>query len=44
LPSGNYLTKWDATTDNGSGVSSGIYFYVLKAAGQQVTGKMIYQK
>jgi hypothetical protein len=44
LPSGNYLTKWDATTDNGTGVSSGVYLYVLKVAGQQFTGKMVYQK
>ncbi|OGU71074.1 MAG: hypothetical protein A2V93_03700 [Ignavibacteria bacterium RBG_16_34_14] len=44
LPSGNYLTKWDAKTDEGVGVSSGVYLYVLKAAGQQVTGKMVYQK
>jgi len=44
FPSGNYLTRWDATTDDGSGVSSGIYLYVLKVAEQQVTGKMVYQK
>jgi hypothetical protein len=44
LPSGNYLTKWNATTDNGSAVSSGIYLYILRVAGQQVSGKMIYQK
>ena len=44
LPSGNYLTRWDAKTDDGSGLSSGIYLYVLKVAEQQVTGKMVYQK
>ncbi len=44
LPSGNYLVKWNATKDDGIGVSSGVYLYVLKVAEQQVTGKMIYQK
>jgi hypothetical protein len=44
LQSGNYFTRWDATTDNGSGVSSGIYFYVLNVGSRQVSGKMIYQK
>jgi len=44
LSAGNYLTKWNATTDNGSGVSSGIYLYVLRVGNRQVAGKMVFQK
>jgi hypothetical protein len=44
LPSGNYLTKWNATSDEGDIVSSGVYLYVLRVANQQVTGKMVFQK
>ena len=44
LPTGNYLVKWNATDENGIGVSSGVYIYVLRLAGQQATGKMIFQK
>ena len=44
LPTGNYLVKWNATTDNGSGVSSGVYLYVLRVGEQQVAGKMVFQK
>jgi hypothetical protein len=44
LPTGNYLVKWDATTDNGTGVSSGVYLYVLRTGDQQVAGKMVFQK
>jgi len=40
LPSGNYLTKWKGMNNSGDLVSSGIYFYRLKVAEQQVTGKM----
>ncbi len=44
LPSGNYLTKWNATNDEGGIVSSGVYLYVLRVADQQATGKMVFQK
>jgi len=44
LPAGNYLTKWDATDDNGIGVSSGVYIYTLRAADKQATGKIVFQK
>ena len=40
LPSGNYLTRWDGTNNNGLPVSSGIYFYNLNVGGNQVSGKM----
>ena len=44
LPTGNYLVKWNATTDNGIGVASGVYLYVLRVGDQQVAGKMVFQK
>ncbi len=44
LSAGNYLVKWNATTDEGIGVSSGIYLYTLRSAGRQVSGKMVFQK
>ena len=44
LSTGNYLVKWDATTDNGSVVSSGVYLYVLRVGDHQATGKMVFQK
>jgi len=44
LASGNYLSRWDGTNDSGNSVSSGIYFYKINVAGDQVTGKMILAK
>ena len=44
LPTGNYLVKWNATMENGTGVASGIYLYVLRVGDQQVAGKMVFQK
>jgi len=44
LASGNYLSKWDGTNDAGNSVSSGIYFYKIRVAADQVTGKMILTK
>jgi len=38
---GNYKLKWDGTNDSGQHVTSGTYFYVLKADNQQVSKKMI---
>jgi hypothetical protein len=40
LPSGNYMTRWDATNDAGRRVSSGVYLYRVRAGTQQVVGKM----
>jgi hypothetical protein len=44
LPGGNYLTQWDGSDENGHSVSSGIYFYLLKAGPQQISGKMVMVK
>ncbi len=44
LSTGNYLVKWNATTENGTSVSSGVYLYVLCVGDQQVAGKMVFQK
>ncbi len=44
LTSGNYLTRWNGTDDFSNSVSSGIYFYKIRVAGNQVTGKMILTK
>ena len=38
---GKYSLIWDATNDGGNKVSSGIYFYILKADNQQLSKKMI---
>ncbi len=41
---GKYTLEWDATTQSGTKVPAGIYFYVLKADNQQVSKKMIVLK
>ena len=41
---GTYSLEWDGTNQSGSTVTSGIYFYVLKANDQQISKKMIYIK
>jgi hypothetical protein len=40
LPAGNYLTRWDGSNNNGTTVTSGIYFYNLNVGGNQISGKM----
>jgi hypothetical protein len=40
LPAGNYLTKWNATNDQGELVSSGLYFYQVRVGEHRVVGKM----
>ncbi len=39
---GNYSVDWDATADNGSGVISGMFYYVLKLDDEIQSKKMIY--
>lgn len=41
LSTGNYLVKWNGQNLKGKDVSSGIYFYHLKAADKITTGKMM---
>jgi flagellar hook assembly protein FlgD len=41
---GKYTINWDASSENGIKVASGIYFCVLKANNQQLSRKMIYIK
>ncbi|MEW6193979.1 MAG: DUF3160 domain-containing protein [Bacteroidota bacterium] len=40
LPSGNYLTKWNGKNESNQPVSSGIYFYEVKAGSSHAVGKM----
>ena len=44
LPSGNYLSKWDAINEAGNKVTSGVYFYSLKVGDRVVSRKMILLK
>ncbi len=44
LPSGNYITRWDATNQSELKVSSGIYFYRLSVGKSFITGKMNFIK
>lgn len=41
---GNHTLIWNGRDDNGMSVSSGIYFYQLKAQGDTITKKMIMVK
>lgn len=44
LSDGNYLIQWDAKTDEGRSISSGIYLYRLSTGELSVSGKMTYIK
>ena len=37
----DYTVPWDGRDDKGNPVASGVYFYRLRAAGQQFTKKMV---
>lgn len=41
LDEGRKQIAWDATDSNGNHVSSGVYFYCLKAGGKALTRKMV---
>ncbi len=41
LPAGNHVRSWDGLNDSGAPAASGVYFYRLSAAGQQLTRKMV---
>ncbi len=41
LPAGSYSIRWDATGADGSPVTSGVYFYLLKAGDQKEVKKMV---
>jgi len=41
---GNYESVWDGTNENGLSVSSGIYFYQIKAGNQVAVKKMSFMK
>ncbi|MRR08601.1 T9SS type A sorting domain-containing protein [bacterium] len=40
IPSGQHSVTWDGTDDDGLTAATGVYFYRLTAAGQQVTRRM----
>jgi flagellar hook capping protein FlgD len=44
MPSGENLITWDGTDDMGTAVSSGIYFYKIKAGSYTSTRKMMLMK
>lgn len=44
VPAGFYSSMWDGTHDNGDGVASGTYIYLMKAGDQTFTKKMVYMK
>ncbi|GAB4375983.1 MAG: hypothetical protein Kow0042_21810 [Calditrichia bacterium] len=44
LEAGYHVVRWDATTDSGDRVSSGIYFYRVNAGTHRVVKKMILMK
>ncbi len=44
LPSGDHTVIWNGTTDNGTRVEKGIYYYVLKAGNRFGSGKIIMMK
>jgi hypothetical protein len=44
LQKGGYAISWDATTDSGSKVTSGIYFYSLETSDAYLVKKMILAK
>lgn len=44
LPAGRYEFQWNGTNQSGAEVSSGIYFYMLKAGDQRFVNKMLFKK
>jgi len=44
LPAGRYEFQWNGTNRSGTEVSSGIYFYMLKAGDQRFVHKMLFKK
>ena len=40
LAAGNYVIKWEGKNQNNQNVSSGIYFYNIKAGEKVKSGKM----
>ena len=44
FPTGNFATRWDGTSSNGSTVATGVYFYHLVVGNQQQVGKMSFVK
>jgi Protein of unknown function (DUF3160)/FlgD Ig-like domain len=44
FPAGNFATRWDGTSSNGSSVATGVYFYHLVVGNQQQVGKMSFVK
>ena len=43
-PKGKYTVNWDATSESGEKVASGMYYSILTADNQQLSKKMIYIK
>ena len=44
FPAGNFATRWDGTSNTGSTVATGVYFYHLVVGNQQQVGKMSFVK
>jgi len=43
-PAGEYTVVWDGRDDNGRSVSSGVYFGVMRAGGDQSVRRMVLLK
>ena len=43
-PRGSYGARWDGRNESGQAVSSGVYFYVLRAGGEVLKKKMVFLK
>jgi flagellar hook assembly protein FlgD len=43
-PAGEHIVNWDATSDAGNPVGSGIYFYQLQSENVKLSKKMILLK
>jgi flagellar hook assembly protein FlgD len=44
LPAGKHQVVWNGTDDNGSAVSSGLYFFRMKTGKYSSTRKMVLMK
>jgi len=44
INSGNHQFEWNALDNNGNGISSGTYFYVVELGDKKISGKLLLLK